>query len=154
MGLNDVPAIIDFVLNKTNKEKLTYIGHSQGTTQMFMAASVEPEYYKSKINLFVALAPVVKMKNTLSYSLRFLSKHRNMVEWLGVDVLHKYSIFGPKQGVDFDEVLLCRMIPALCDLGIWAISDREVDLINMDREDVIFSLFPSGCGYKNFIHYG
>ena len=32
MGLKDVPAEIDFILNATGKEKLTYVGHSEGTT--------------------------------------------------------------------------------------------------------------------------
>lgn len=32
MGKYDVPANIDFVLNKTKVERVTYFGHSQGTT--------------------------------------------------------------------------------------------------------------------------
>jgi len=32
MGLKDVPAEIDFILNATSQSKLTYIGHSEGTT--------------------------------------------------------------------------------------------------------------------------
>jgi len=70
MGLFDVPAEIDFILEKTGREKLSYIGHSQGTTQMFMAASVNPDYYRSKINVFVALAPVARLNNTLSFGLK------------------------------------------------------------------------------------
>lgn len=31
MGRHDTPAFIDFVLEKTGQEQLTYIGHSQGT---------------------------------------------------------------------------------------------------------------------------
>jgi pimeloyl-ACP methyl ester carboxylesterase len=33
----DAPAQIDFVRHMTGKDKITYIGHSQGTTQMFAA---------------------------------------------------------------------------------------------------------------------
>jgi hypothetical protein len=32
MGLYDVPAEIDYILNVTGYEKLSYIGHSEGTT--------------------------------------------------------------------------------------------------------------------------
>jgi pimeloyl-ACP methyl ester carboxylesterase len=39
MGKFDAPAQIDFVRLKTGAEKVTYIGHSQGTTQMFYAIS-------------------------------------------------------------------------------------------------------------------
>jgi lysosomal acid lipase/cholesteryl ester hydrolase len=40
---------------------------------MFMAATLDPDYFKSKLNIFIALAPVVKMSNTLSRGLILLS---------------------------------------------------------------------------------
>ena len=36
MGMYDLPAFVDFVLEHTQKEKLIYIGHSQGTTQFWI----------------------------------------------------------------------------------------------------------------------
>ena len=33
----DVPSVIDYILNTTGYYSLTYVGHSQGTTQMFAA---------------------------------------------------------------------------------------------------------------------
>lgn len=64
--MHDVPAIVDFILNKTEgKNKIgkiaAYIGHSEGTTQFFVGSSLKPEYYKEKINLFVAFAPVTRL---------------------------------------------------------------------------------------------
>ena len=35
MGQYDVKVNIDFILKMTGKKKLTYVGHSQGTSQMF-----------------------------------------------------------------------------------------------------------------------
>lgn len=32
MGTSDQPAVIDFILSKTGQSKLSYVGHSQGTT--------------------------------------------------------------------------------------------------------------------------
>ena len=63
MGLQDVPANIEFILNKTGNEKLSYIGHSEGTTQLFMASAMKPDYFFEKLNIFIALAPIVNMKN-------------------------------------------------------------------------------------------
>lgn len=37
MAQYDLPAMVDFVLLKTMKNELSYIGHSQGTAQMFAA---------------------------------------------------------------------------------------------------------------------
>ena len=57
--------MIEYVLDVTGKDKISaYIGHSEGTTQMFIGASMMPNYYNSKINLFVALAPVVRLDQT------------------------------------------------------------------------------------------
>ena len=66
--------MIDFVRRKTGIDKLTYIGHSQGTTQMFYALATHHEFWKKRLNLFVALAPVVHLKSTDSFFLKFISK--------------------------------------------------------------------------------
>lgn len=55
----DAPSQIDFVLQKTGKSKISYIGHSQGTTQMFAALCNNLGNLQSKLNFFGALAPVV-----------------------------------------------------------------------------------------------
>ena len=63
MGQYDQPAIIDYILNSTNNSKLAYIGHSQGTTQMFYALAKYGDSMREKLSLFVALAPVTKITN-------------------------------------------------------------------------------------------
>ena len=39
MGQYDIPAEIDKILEETGQDKISYIGHSQGTAQMFTALS-------------------------------------------------------------------------------------------------------------------
>jgi pimeloyl-ACP methyl ester carboxylesterase len=65
MGRYDVPANIQYVLEKTGKSKLSYIGHSQGTSQMFAALSdsATKDYVNSKVDVFIALAPIVYLAN-------------------------------------------------------------------------------------------
>ena len=46
MAEYDQPALWKYVLNFTQtKHKITYIGHSQGTTQMFASLCLYPEFY-------------------------------------------------------------------------------------------------------------
>ncbi|KAJ1736290.1 cholesterol esterase [Coemansia biformis] len=52
----DVPTTIDYILQETGAASLTYIGFSQGTTQMFMALS-RNRGLNSKVSRFIALAP-------------------------------------------------------------------------------------------------
>jgi len=66
MGTYDQPAQIDFITEKTGQKKITYIGHSEGTTQMFAGASLKPDYFKEKVEYFVALAPIVRLDHTKS----------------------------------------------------------------------------------------
>ncbi|KAJ2343795.1 cholesterol esterase, partial [Coemansia sp. RSA 2618] len=52
----DVPTTVDYILGETGAQSLTYIGFSQGTTQMFMALS-RNRGLNTKVDHFVALAP-------------------------------------------------------------------------------------------------
>lgn len=57
MGVYDQPAIIDYILAKTNTSKLYYIGYSQGTTSLLVMLSERPEY-NDKIYAASLMAPV------------------------------------------------------------------------------------------------
>ncbi|CAF4845744.1 unnamed protein product [Pieris macdunnoughi] len=71
IGMIDVPTMIDFVLEKTNKSSLIYIGHSQGTTAFFIMCSLRPEYNK-KITLMISLSPVAWLSHMKSPVLNIL----------------------------------------------------------------------------------
>ena len=58
MANYDLPAVFEFVIAKTGVETVTYIGHSQGTIQMFAALIGNNTFFKSKVNLAIMLAPV------------------------------------------------------------------------------------------------
>jgi len=67
MGTYDIPANLDYITELTGVEKVSYIGHSQGTTQMFFGLSEFEDYYASKVNLFVALGPVTVITGDTGY---------------------------------------------------------------------------------------
>ena len=87
-----MPTFIDHILGVTGQEKLTYIGHSQGTTQMFLGASINPTYFNEKVNLFVALGPVTLMNNIKVPALREISHDWRSVEYLAVKFA-AYNLF-------------------------------------------------------------
>ena len=66
MAEYDQPALWSYVLQKTGQEKLIYVAHSQGTTQMFAALSENPDFFKPKMKGFIALAPVMRVNNCRS----------------------------------------------------------------------------------------
>ena len=145
-GLKDLPAFIDHILAKTGQEKLTYIGHSQGTTQMFLGASIDPEYFKSKVNLFVALGPVTSLNNIRVKQLKELSKDWKPLEWLFYKE-HAFNIFDANWAEEDAIQLVCNKLEGICEKAIAWLADSDPKVDNMDRYDVFVADFPAGSGY-------
>lgn len=62
IGIYDLPAVIDYILEQTARDQLYYVGHSQGTTSFFVMMSERPEY-NNKVKVMAALAPVAFMRH-------------------------------------------------------------------------------------------
>ncbi|CAH0547937.1 unnamed protein product [Brassicogethes aeneus] len=62
IGKYDLPAIVDKVMEKSGFQQVTYIGHSQGGTVVFVMASERPEY-KKKLSKVIAMAPAVYLNH-------------------------------------------------------------------------------------------
>lgn len=61
MAMFDFPCLVDFVLKKTKRSQLHYVGHSQGNAQAFICLSGHEKrhQYHQKLRSFTALAPAV-----------------------------------------------------------------------------------------------
>lgn len=79
LGSLDLPAVIDYILQKTNRQKIVYIGHSQGCASFFAMVSDLPEMNK-KVTAMFALAPVSGLGNART---RFPVMY-NMAKLVGV----------------------------------------------------------------------
>lgn len=53
MAKYDIPAVIEYVLEKSGKQQLYFIGHSQGTLQAFAAFSQNATLSKKVRSLYV-----------------------------------------------------------------------------------------------------
>ncbi|ELK36157.1 Lipase member M [Myotis davidii] len=81
MARFDLPAVINFILQKTGQEKIYYVGYSQGTTMGFIAFSTMPELAQ-KIKLYFALAPIATIKHARSPGTKFLLLPDMMIKGL------------------------------------------------------------------------
>ena len=68
LGAYDLPATVDYVLEKSNQSQLVYVGHSQGTSIGFLELTTNTDL-ASKIKLFVGLGPVATLGNVTNNSL-------------------------------------------------------------------------------------
>lgn len=115
MGQYDIPAVLDFITLKTGVKKTAYVGHSQGTTQMFYALS-EPGIARTmneKVSVFVAVGPVTKVSHATSTVI-------NMAADLYVPIDHFASLFGVHELLGQNWFtssackLFCNAIPSFC----------------------------------------
>lgn len=108
----DAPAQIDYVREHTGWDKLSYLGHSQGTTQMFTALSEDFGDMKDKINLFIALAPITTLGDSTDKFYHAMSQSipimKSLLEMLGI-----HEFFGEEW--DASAGSFCVVFRDLCD---------------------------------------
>jgi len=153
MGLYDLPAEIDFILAKTGQSQLSYSGHSEGTTQMFIALTMNLPYYQEKVNLFIALAPIARLDHTTSTLLKLIASQVDFFEWVAVDVCGFYDMFPPNFMDNEVTALFCSILTPVCDAFLELFCDEDPDVDNMDRTETYMTHIPAGASYKCFTHY-
>ncbi|KAM3834495.1 lipase member K-like [Vipera latastei] len=150
MAKYDLPASIDFVLQKTGQQQIYYIGHSQGTTIAFIAFSSNKQL-ASKIKLYIALAPVATVKNAKT-SLAELAKLSDTE----IKILFGTKEFLPKTyfGTLFStKVCSQEALASLCSNLLFVLCGFNEENLNMSRVDVYTSYVPAGTSVQNMIHW-
>ena len=97
---------------------------------MFHALSKKPDYWDSKMNLFVSLAPVTQLKNTSSALFKFGSNAAGLVEDV-TNLLGIYTILGPLSSTA--TRLVCSAVVGLCKLVEGFLITHDPKLDDTDR---------------------
>ena len=113
MGEFDLPAVIDYIIEQTDQPKVAYIGHSQGTTQMFYALATNEKFFRDKVSIFVALAPVTKITNQRADIVRIAADHYRTIDWAAEHV-HLYEMGGANWIQNTLIRKLCTSIESYC----------------------------------------
>lgn len=72
-ALYDIPDSINYILGEVGKEKLTYIGFSQGTAQAFASVSINPDL-NERVEQIIAISPATTPHGLYSKFLDILLK--------------------------------------------------------------------------------
>ncbi|XP_069316817.1 lipase member K isoform X2 [Eulemur rufifrons] len=151
MAKYDLPATINFILEKTGQEQLYYVGHSQGTTIAFIAFSTNPELAK-RIKIFFALAPVVTVKYTKSPMKILATLSRRLAKILfGDKMFSSYTLF--KQYIA-TKVCNQKLFHRICSNFLFTLSGFDPKNLNMSRLDVYLSHNSAGTSVQNMLHWG
>uniref|UniRef100_A0A8D0P1S1 Lipase n=1 Tax=Sus scrofa TaxID=9823 RepID=A0A8D0P1S1_PIG len=150
MAKYDLPATINFILEKTGQEQLYYVGHSQGTTIAFVAFSTNPELAK-RIKIFFALAPVTTVKYTQCPLKQLTALSRDVVK-----VLFGDKMFSPHTFFDqFIATNVCnrKIFHHICSNFIFTLSGFDPKNLNMSRLDVYLAQSHAGTSVQNMLHW-
>lgn len=144
----DLPAVIPYVLQYTKQPKLAYVGHSQGTLQMFAHLSDDPSFM-NYLSVYIALAPVgsTRYLDVAMFRELQLIPIAKALEANGV-----YQFFPNKhENLMFYEI--CYTFGKACDDIIGFFTDLDVDNDNTERFPTIFAHEPGGTSTMNMEHW-
>lgn len=153
MGTYDIPAYVDYILNKTGVAKLdAYIGHSEGTTQFFAGASLKPDFYADKVKLFVGCAPVTRLDHSSNMAMVYASQIIKPITAL-VEAIGLYDLISLSKTPQWLLGEFCTALPKLCQYSDQGFIDWSDEIDNTDREGDKFAHSPAGSGWRNLVHY-
>lgn len=117
---------------------------------MFLGASLNPQYFKEKVNVYIALAPVASTAHITGF-LKFVAHDvDNMIATL-VDQEGLYSWFPQfsESSVAIDS--FCALAKNLCEEFGNKLVDETVD--NVPRFEMAVPSTPSGQTYRAMVYY-
>ncbi|XP_069668920.1 lipase 3-like [Periplaneta americana] len=153
MGVYDLPAVIDFILARTDQQDLSYFGHSMGTTMFLVLMSMKP-MYNSKIRLMVAFAPVAFMSHIRSQFTKIAIYSRTGEE---ADQLYNSDYFPPSKTWGEIVQVFCSnwaITQHLCSSLIFILGGFDPQQLDRTLLPVIMSHYPAGSSTKAWVHYG
>lgn len=132
IGVHDIKSIIDHILKKTAQKKLSYIGHSQGTTSFLVMTSMRPEY-NDKLSDVHLLAPVANLKDTRNQVnavfARFYTPLKALFNVLGI---HKLTVSNSMVSKIFEYA--CKgsqeSTPFTCKLGLAILGSTQINCVS------------------------
>ncbi|KPJ03000.1 Lipase 1 [Papilio xuthus] len=155
IGLYDVPATIDYVLNYTKADKVIFLGFSQGAGAYFIMCSERPEYC-NKAKLLITLAPAARQTNTKSVPYRTLTQSMNKLE----SVLATSGIQEVFTKGALSQEFLAFFCPLswisqlICAKGEALFDSFHPGSISNETLRVLFGHFPAGTSVHNLARYG
>ncbi|KAI5638646.1 alpha/beta hydrolase fold domain-containing protein [Phthorimaea operculella] len=155
IGMEDVPATIDYVLLSTGYSKLKYVGHAQGVTTVLATLAERPEY-NSKVSVVVSLSAISWFGNTISPFMRLISLASPVL-----DVSRK--LLGTNQFIPENPLtsalrdVLCGNVASantLCESALSLIGGLNYDQYNCSNLPVQINHIPSPTSTKQAVHFG
>ncbi|KAM7434347.1 hypothetical protein ABFA07_015528 [Porites harrisoni] len=152
MASQDLPAMLNFVTNKTSQSSIYYAAHSQGTLMAFAEFSRNKELAK-KVKKFFAMGPVATVGHMES-PIKYLADAIHEIEIL-------FDIFGVRDFLPSDAIIhwlakhVCsdKDLETFCSDIIFIICGFDKKQLNETRLPIYYTHTPAGTSVRNMVHF-
>lgn len=153
-GKFDVPATIDYILNKTRSNALNFIGFSQGAGILYITCSETNACEKVKV--FINIAPGVRLKYFRSLPLRLYIKFYTLIFPIlkrpeELEVLPRGGIIQSLASI------ICKdnfFAATLCKAALFLIDSYDPGSILTETVKTLYGHTPAGSSAKTIAFYG
>ncbi|XP_034261161.1 putative lysosomal acid lipase/cholesteryl ester hydrolase [Pantherophis guttatus] len=150
MAIYDIPATINFILQKTKQDSLYYVGHSQGAGIGFVAFASLP-CLTDRVKLFISLTPTYSLKG-ITGTLGVLGRIPDRVKEL-IWGTKEFSILSERVKISMIHACSYPGIDRLCLNNIFLAGGFNKKNLNVSRADVFAGIFPDFTSVKNLKHW-
>ncbi|XP_059046945.1 lipase member K-like [Achroia grisella] len=153
MAAYDLPAIIDFVLQKTNKKQVYYVSHSQGAGILLMLCARKPEY-NSKIKIGFGMSPTAWLEHSRFIAIKVQSAANTILKTANNETNIEILRYGGV--IQTAGKLLCgsKVSYAACSALLFSVLGFNNFQITIDVLPVLTGHFPAGTSLKVFTRWG
>ncbi|EDS37576.1 lysosomal acid lipase [Culex quinquefasciatus] len=154
LGVYDLPAMVNYILQATNSEKLHYVGHSQGTTQFFVLTSSRPEYNEKFSSVHLS-APVAFLDHATTPAIYLVNRVDELMA--ASQLMQIYNLFGRGHPKSYMDTIAFAsrtgyLPPGLILTNIWYFIGYH-DSINRTLLPDILETTPAGASVLQLLHY-
>ncbi|XP_065085033.1 lipase 3-like [Ochlerotatus camptorhynchus] len=154
VATQDIPTMIDYVLNVTGRSKVHYVGHSQGGTNFLVMASMRPEYNRKIGSAHLSSPVAFWSRNTtpLSYfydEVLMLTQFMKQIRMYEIGSrtnrnLMEYVQMAIDGGCITHDMLMLAM-------GLLVGDHRET--FNGTSLEAVLTVFPAGGSLRQGLHF-
>lgn len=155
IGLYDLPATINYILERRQRKSLAYIGHSQGNLAMFILQSLHPEWSR-KVKPFVAMAPVAFIPNVYFGAMRFFIKLLSpLITPTSLNKVLKGQLLpkSEKTSQALDWICVPKVTTPICDIMLSLMVGNNLKRANHSLTPVVAHHIPEGTSILNVLHF-
>ncbi|CAH0547938.1 unnamed protein product [Brassicogethes aeneus] len=152
IGKYDLPAVIDKIIEKTGSKQVTYIGHSQGGTIVFVTASERPEY-KKKLSKVIVMAPAVYLNHFNNTVLKDLVKDFKTIYSVYLSVNSGERLFySSYSDLRYFMYAFKDLFPGLLRY-VWEMFNGESEVTDFKQVIEFLPTLPAGSSIKQIAHF-